>query len=98
MVTGAEERCIEEVLPEGGEEGVWCCEVALAIVVQAGQGAEVLGEVEDDLVEEKGADKGDPDPTKVVHHVQVLQGGGRVFIVTTSAPAGEGVHEGVCSR
>lgn len=98
VVTCAEERCVQEVLAEGSKESVRCSKVALAIVVQAGQCTEVLGEVEENLVDEKGADKGNPNPTQVVHHVQVLQWCGGVFVMSTTASSGEGLHDGVCSR
>lgn len=96
MVTGAEERRIQAVFPEAGEEPVGCRKVSLGVVVEASQRTKVLGEVEDDLVDEEGADKGNPDPAEVVHDIHVLNGGSVVLLSSTSTiSADDGLHHGV---
>ena len=98
VVTGAEQGSIQAVLAEGGEEAVGRCEVPLAVVVQTGQGPQVLGEVEDDLVEKEGAHEGNPDPAKIVHDVDVLADGNEVRGVATAASLGKRLHGDVGSR
>lgn len=89
VVSGSEERRIQKVLPEGGEQNMRLREVPLGLVVEACYGADVADEVEDELVEKEDAHEGDPDVAEEVFDIDILEvcgtGALRMSTTTTSS-------------
>ena len=70
-VLAAEERGVEEVFFEKGEQGGSVAEVALGVVVETGEGADVASDVHRDVVDEGEADETGQDDEEGVAIVDV---------------------------
>lgn len=72
MVSLTEQRGIEEMPSEVGEHGVRDSEVPLGVVVQAGHGADVSNEEEDEVIEGEGGNKSIPNSAEIMLDVEVV--------------------------
>jgi hypothetical protein len=76
------------VLPEPSQQGVGLREVPLGLIVETCYRSNGADEVESELVEEKGTDKGDPDVAEEVLDVNILRvRGAGTFRISTSSTA-----------